>query len=218
MTDIWEKVYAEDKSFFGDEPSHFAHMCYDKFNESNDIESILELGCGQGRDTLFFAAKGFQIYGLDSSKIAIESVNTKAMESGLSSITLKHWDAKQELPFDNDYFDAVYSHMFFNMGFKYHDLQDLFKEVNRTLKNNGFHCFSVRSDNDKFYRKGKEIDSGVFEINGFHIRFFTKKEIQDLAREHNFVIDEIVEEYEEPVSLYLVTSRKISGLTFGFQK
>ena len=213
MTDIWDKVYVEDNSFFGDEPSHFAQMCYDKFIESNNIKRILELGCGQGRDALYFATKGFQIYALDSSKIGIESINSKAKESGLSSIKIKNWDAKQGLPFDNDYFEVVYSHMFFNMGFKYQDLQDLFKEVNRTLKNNGFHCFSVRSDSDKFYRKGKETDSGVFEINGFHIRFFTKKEIQDLAREHNFVIDEIVEEYEEPVSLYLVTSRKISDLT-----
>ncbi|MGA8844165.1 MAG: class I SAM-dependent methyltransferase [Nitrososphaeraceae archaeon] len=213
MTDIWDKVYAEDNSFFGDEPSHFAHMCYDKFYESNNIKRILELGCGQGRDALYFAAKGFQVYALDSSKIGIESINSKAKESGLSSISIKNWDAKQGLPFDNDYFDAVYSHMLFNMGFKYQDLQDLLKEVNRTLKNNGFHCFSIRSDNDKFYRKGKETDSGVFEINGFHIRFFTKKEIQDLEREHNFEIDEIVEEYEEPVSLYLVTSRKISDLT-----
>jgi SAM-dependent methyltransferase len=213
MTDIWEKVYSEKTSFFGDDPSHFARMCYAKLTQSNDIKIILELGCGQGRDTLFFAAKGFQIFALDSSQTGIESVNIKEKESGLSSITLKHWDAKEGLPFDNDYFDAVYSHMFFNMGFKYQDLQHLFKEVNRTLKNNGVHCFSVRSDNDKFYKKGKEIDSGVFEINGFHIRFFTKKEIHDLARENNFEINEIVEEYEEPVSLYLVISRKVSNLT-----
>jgi SAM-dependent methyltransferase len=213
MTDIWEKVYSENTSFFGDDPSHFARIFYDKFTQSSDIKIILELGCGQGRDTLFFAAKRFQVYALDSSKIGIESVNSKAKESGLSSITLKHWDAKQGLPFDNDFFDVVYSHMFFNMGFNYQDLQYLFKEVNRTLKVNGFHSFSVRSDNDKFYQKGKEIDSGVFEINGFQIRFFTKKEIEDLARENKFEISEILEEYEEPVSLYLVISRKISNLT-----
>ena len=41
------------------------------------LRIILELGCGQGRDTLFFAAKGFQVYALDSSKIGIESVNFK---------------------------------------------------------------------------------------------------------------------------------------------
>ena len=65
-------------------------MCYDKFIESNNIKSILELGCGQGRDALYFATKGFQIYALDSSKIGIESINSKAKESGLSSIKIKN--------------------------------------------------------------------------------------------------------------------------------
>jgi SAM-dependent methyltransferase len=33
--------------------------------EKNNLRKMLELGCGQGRDTLFFASKGIEITALD---------------------------------------------------------------------------------------------------------------------------------------------------------
>jgi hypothetical protein len=70
--------------------------------------------------------------------------------------------------------------------------------------------FSVRNHNDKSYGKGKEVDKGIYDINGFQIRFFTEKELQDLITEEGgFELLWIKEEYEEPVTLYLVSSRKV---------
>ena len=43
----------------------------------------------------------------------------------------------------------------------------------------------------------------------FQIRFFTETEIQDLTTEEGFKILRIKEEYEEPVTLYLVFSKKM---------
>ena len=68
--------------------------------------------------------------------------------------------------------------------------------------------FSVRNHNDKSYGKGREIDKGIYDIDGFQIRFFTEKELQDLAAQGGFESLWIKEEYEEPVTLYLVSSRK----------
>ena len=68
--------------------------------------------------------------------------------------------------------------------------------------------FSVRNHNDKSYGKGREIDKVIYDIDGFQIRFFTEKDIQDLAATEGFDILWIKEEYEEPVTLYLVSSRK----------
>ena len=67
--------------------------------------------------------------------------------------------------------------------------------------------FSVRSDKDVLYNKGKKIDSNIYEINGFQIRFFTKPQIKSVLSNH-FEIKNIEESYEEPVSLYLVFSTK----------
>jgi hypothetical protein len=60
------------------------------------------------------------------------------------------------------------------------------------------------------YGKGRKIDKEIYDINGFQIRFFMKEEIGELVRQGGFEILWIKEEYEEPVTLYLVSSRKTS--------
>ena len=44
------------------------------------------------------------------------------------------------------------------------------------LKNNGLLSFSVRNDHDIMYKKGSKIAENIYDINGFHIRFFTKED------------------------------------------
>ena len=205
MSKIWDKVYSNDSAFFGEEPSVFAQKCYSNFKRY-DVKRLLELGCGQGRDTIFFASNGFDVHAIDASKVAIENINQKIRQKNIS-LDLRHFKARQTLPYDSSYFDAVYSHMFYNMRFTDEELGFLFKESHRVLKNNGLLYFSVRSDKDVLYNKGKKIDNYVYEINGFQIRFFTTRQIQ-LFLENYFEIKNIEESYEEPVNLYFVFCRK----------
>ena len=48
--DHWNEVYSREPDFFGEGPSDCAGIALDLFRESQ-IESVLELGCGQGRDS-----------------------------------------------------------------------------------------------------------------------------------------------------------------------
>ncbi|CAN5438582.1 class I SAM-dependent methyltransferase [soil metagenome] len=201
MSRIWDKVYSNDSAFFGEEPSKFAQKCYTDFKKYH-VKRLLELGCGQGRDTIFFASKGLDIHALDSSIIAIENLHKNFREKNIS-IDLKHFDARQGIPFSNNFFDAIYAHMFFNMRLTDEELKFLFIESNRVLKNNGMLYFSVRSDKDAQYNKGKRINDNIYEINGFQIRFFAKSQIRSFLAD-NFEIKDILEDYEEPASLYLV--------------
>lgn len=205
MINIWDKIYSDASAFFGEDPSDFAQKCYSYFKKYG-VKRILELGCGQGRDTIFFASNGFDVHAIDASKVAIENINQKKGQKNIS-LDLRHFKARQALPYDNSYFDAVYSHMFYNMRFTDDELRSLFKESNRVLKNNGLLYFSVRSDKDVLYNKGKKIDNNIYEINGFQIRFFTKRQIQSFL-ENYFEIKNIEGSYEEPVNLYFVFCRK----------
>ncbi|HSB57302.1 MAG TPA: class I SAM-dependent methyltransferase [Nitrosopumilaceae archaeon] len=204
MDNFWDNVYEKDTSFFGDKPSKFARSCYNLMKK-NDVKKILEIGCGQGRDCLFFTSKGIEVAALDYSKVAIDGLLEHAKQKDLI-VYARVYDAKKPLPFDNCSFDAVYSHMFFSMRFSFNELKFIISEVKRVLKDNGFHFFSVRNHNDKFYAKGTKVDDEIYDINGFQIRFFTRKEIENLLV--GFKMLEIKEDYEEPVTLYLVTSRK----------
>ena len=201
MNNIWNKVYSNDSSFFGDEPSKFALMCYEAFVK-HKVKKILELGCGQGRDALFFASKGLEVYAIDSSAVAIENLRIKTKELNLD-INLKNINALEGLPFSNDYFDAVYSHMFYNISFNDSELKLLFSESKRVLKDNGLLSFSVRNDKDIMHKKGTKVTENIYDINGFQIRFFTKEDVKFFMND-NFKIKNIIEGYEEPASLYFV--------------
>ncbi len=193
MNNIWNKVYSEDTTFFGDGPSEFAKKCYEYFIQ-NRVKKILDLGCGQGRDAVFFSLNGLEIYAVDSSIVAIESIR-KFNEKNNQSINAKYMNAKQGLPFDNNYFDAIYSHMFYNMNFTNNELDFLFQESNRVLKTKGLLCFSVRSDKDELFRRGFKIDKDedIYEIHGFQIRFFSIEQIKSLVLSFQFKMDKIVQ-------------------------
>jgi SAM-dependent methyltransferase len=206
MSEVWNKVYKSDSTFFGEQPSNFALLCFNHM-KANNVKKVLELGAGHGRDTIFFASNGIEVKALDYSVIAVEILERMAKEKRLP-IKSQIFDVKANpLPFQNGYFDAIYSHMLLNMRFSLEELHFIFSEIRRVLKPKGLNFFSVRNYNDKSYGKGIEVDKGTYDINGFEIRFFTEKEIQDLATE-GFEILWIKEEYEQPVTLYLVSSRK----------
>jgi len=205
LSNIWDKVYSDDTAFFGEEPSVFAQMCYIDFKK-HGVNKILELGCGQGRDTIFFASKGFEVLAIDASKVAIENLNQKIKQKNIA-LDIRQFEARQTLPFSSGYFDAIFSHMFYNMRFTDEELRFLFNESSRVLKNHGLLYFSVRNDKDAMYQKGKKIDDNVYEINGFQIRFFTMQQIQSFM-ENSFEIKKFEEGYEEPVNLYFVFCRK----------
>ena len=84
MSEIWNKVYSSDASFFGDGPSNFGLDCYEEFKR-NRVKRILELGCGQGRDAIFFASKGIDVVAIDLSQIAVDALSkmTKSWKSSL---------------------------------------------------------------------------------------------------------------------------------------
>ncbi len=210
MSSFWDRIYQTDNSFFGQEPSNFALFCYnDYMKEKNHVKKIVELGCGQGRDTLFFASKRIDVTALDFSSIAIKGLVKHAKEMKLlDKIHASIFDPRNKrIPFSKDEFDAVYSHMFFNMRFTCEQLKFMFQEIRRILKNDGFNFFSVRNHDDKSYGQGKQIDNEIYDINGFQIRFYTKQHVKTLVKE-GFEILDIKEIYEEPVTLYLVSTRK----------
>jgi SAM-dependent methyltransferase len=210
MSEVWNKVYKSDSTFFGEQPSNFALLCFNHMKANNVTKKVLELGAGHGRDTIFFASNEIEVVeAIDYSVVAFEILDKIAKEKRLPIKPLL-FDVRNPLPFPEEYFDAVYSHMLLNMHFSLNELHFIFSEIRRVLKPKGLNFFSVRNHNDKSYGKGIEIDKeGIYDINDFEIRFFTEKEIQYLAVQGGFELLWIKEEYEEPVTLYLVSGRKV---------
>jgi 2-polyprenyl-3-methyl-5-hydroxy-6-metoxy-1,4-benzoquinol methylase len=92
MEAMWNDRYRESESVFGREPNQFL------VEAASDLEpgTALDLGCGQGRNALWLAERGFTVTGLDLSPVAIEHARAHAAELGIGatfeSVDLLTWD------------------------------------------------------------------------------------------------------------------------------
>ena len=107
-------------------------------------DKILDIGCGKGFLLFDFTkvVPGIEIYGLDISEYAIK--NSKEEVSG--RITLGN---ATDLPFEDNYFDFVYSlNTFHNL--ECYDLHEALKEMQRVGRENKYICVeSYRNEMEK---------------------------------------------------------------------
>jgi SAM-dependent methyltransferase len=85
---------------------------------------------------------------------------------------LKAHDVRQPPPWPDGSFDAVYSHMLFNMALSTPGLDALVGEVRRVLRPEGLHVYTVRHVGDAHFGAGIAHGDGMFENGGFIVHFF----------------------------------------------
>ena len=129
LSEVWNKIYKSDSTFFGEQPSNFALLCFNHM-KTNNAKRILELGAGHGRDTIFFASNGIDVEALDYSVIAVDILDKIRKEKSLP-IKPGIFDAKSPFAIQDSFFDAVYSHMLLNMRFSLKQLHFIFSEIKR---------------------------------------------------------------------------------------
>jgi len=187
------------------EPAHYATELFTKENK----KKILELGAGQGRDTLFFAQNGFYVYAVDYSENGLREIRRKAQAWGVrESIEVIRHDVRNPLPFDDETFDACYSHMLYCMALTTTELESLSAEIGRVLKTGGLNIYTVRHTNDPDYRTGIHRGEEMYEVSGFTVHFFSREKIEYLAKGYEIVSVDEFEEGRLPRKLFCVTLRK----------
>ena len=178
----WENMLSNKPDMFGTEPSDPARKAAELFKKEGRVK-ILELGGGQGRDTIFFAQNGFQVTVLDYCESGIEAITQKSKGLGVSkSITAACHDARKPLPFDDETFDACYSHMLYCMALTTAELEFLSDEIRRVLKPNGLNIYTVRNTKDPHFQTGIHQGEEIYEIGGFVIHFFSKEKVETLSK------------------------------------
>lgn len=204
----WEKTYASNPQLFGPEPSEPARYAAELFR-ANGKSSLLELGAGQGRDTLFFAREGFSVHALDYSDTGLAAIREKASAQGLTQrIATRLHDVRQLLPFPDASLDACHAHMLFCMALTSAELVFLSGEIRRVLEPGGLCVYTVRNTADPHYQKGIHRSEDMYEMNGFIVHFFSREKVRSLAQDYE-VVD--IAEFEEgalPRKLFRVTLRK----------
>ena len=178
----WDKTYQSTADFFGHEPSEFGMGAMRTFL-ANGANKILELGCGQGRDTLHFLKHGLEVIAYDYSETCLNQLMDKAKKLGLDkNLTVEHHDLRKGIPLADETIDACFSHMFFTMHLNENELALIFKECHRILKHGGMNIYSVRNVHDPHFKKGVHRGEDMWENQmGFVVHFFSMDKIQRLA-------------------------------------
>lgn len=204
----WENTFTKKSDMFGTEPSIPAQKAAKIFKKEGKKE-LLELGGGQGRDTIFFAQNGFQVTVLDYCETGVETIKQKAQKMGLSkSITAICHDVREPLPFDNESFDCCYSHMLYCMALTTSELEFLSDEIRRVLKLEGLNVYTVRNTNDPDYGTGIHRGEDIYEVGEFVIHFFDKEKVKHLAKGFEIINIDEFEEGGLPRKLFRVTLKK----------
>jgi len=164
---LWNTLHQKNKAELN-EPTDFAKEVQRMFSSK---VKILELGCGSGSDSYFFALQGNSVIATDFSEIAIKKNKSKHT---MSQLEFQVMDISKKMQFSDKKFDLVYSRLSLHY-FTDKVTKSIFKEIHRVLKPSGYLCFVCKSTKDPLYGKGEKIEKDLFENEG-HIRHYFSDE------------------------------------------
>lgn len=197
MSEFWKELsnrYA--KEDWAKVPSIFATQVYDYIPD--DCE-MLELGCGQGQDGLWFAAgkKRIGVLATDVEQAALENAKKRRHELNVESIEFEQLDLAKPFRYEDDTFEVVYSHLALHY-FDTKTTEQIFSEIYRVLKPDGILAFLVNSVNDPEYNTGTKIEDDYFETEGTKKRYFSIKTAKEFAKNFDMILcDEQGETYKD---------------------
>ncbi len=206
--DHWSRTYATRSDFLGADPSVVGQAALARF-QALGVRDLLELGPGQGRDTIALAAAGLDVVALDFAESGLHEIVNRAAQAGVvGSVRTVIGDVRDPLPFADATFDACYAHMLLCMALTTDEIVRLTGEIHRVLRMGGLLVYSVRTKADAHYGAGLDHGDDRWEMGGFVVHFFDRVFVERLADRWELL--EIADDEEGilPRRLFAVTMRR----------
>ena len=141
---------------------------------------VLDIGCGEGRHTIFFAENGYNAYGFDMELLAIRQAKKITKVKGIKNNTHFFIGDILSLPFSYNIFDIAIDY-----GCLHHikkcDWKTYIENIRMVLKEDAFFVLSVFSTKFKHYEEEKRKRKWLIHNNHYD-HFFTKKDIRQLFK------------------------------------
>jgi len=178
----WNQYYTKHNKL--GKPTSFSKSIINKIPPHSNI---MELGCGNGRDSYYFASKGHTVIGCDQSEMIINSLPNL----GNNSPTFLVEDIKKLSKKFNHFFDVIYAR------FVLHALNDkeaiaAVKWAYENLHKNGLFFSESRSIKDPIFGDGEKVKNRIYKTDHKR-RFIKKNEIIQVLMAAGFVIDDVIE-------------------------
>ncbi len=181
---VWDSIYQNQEwgKYPGESLIRFIAKHF--YNNNRSQTRLLEVGCGPAANVWYMSREGFDVFGIDGSKIAIEKGKKRLAEENLSA-TLIVGDIIN-LPFEDNLFDGVIDvECLYCMSTA--NTEKILNHIKRVLKPGGI--FYSRTFSDNFFigsnpnQLSKFEYKNVFEgpqANHGFIRLIDKNEIMRL--------------------------------------
>ena len=103
----YDQKYASREYYWGKKPSAICDKIIEIIRPSSDFRpKLLDLGCGEGRNAVYFAKHGFEVVGLDLSLVGLEKTKRYAKEVGTHVETIHADIVSYQLA---DTYDIIFS-------------------------------------------------------------------------------------------------------------
>ena len=172
----WDQFYSSEEVTF--KASDFAIYCQEKIDET--FGTLIDVGCGNGRDTIFFCKNNIDCIGVDQSNEAIELNRSKYKDIRFVRDNFTSMDYSN---LTNNHI-SIYSRFTLH-ALNYLEEKSFFKSIlkNKKLK---YLMIETRSINDALYGEGEKV--GEHEFITSHYRRFIDPEIIKKTISVNFKI------------------------------
>ena len=183
--EYWEKYYNKNDTPF--EPSLFAKWCVNDMLKEGD--SVIELGCGNGRDAIYFAENGINVIAIDQ---CVEEINF------LNSHYGKNIDSGQKLSFLADDFSNLGDMGKFNAVYSRFTLHAISEEgqdralawASESLIGGGLLLVEARGLKNEYFGLGTAVDgeTNAFIYEDHYRRFLDLQKLVDRVEALGFDI------------------------------
>ncbi|NND31206.1 MAG: class I SAM-dependent methyltransferase [Saprospiraceae bacterium] len=164
--------------------------------------SILDAGCGQGRNLSWFISQRINIYGIDQDSEAIEEIKRQYPEArdNFSHGTLS------QIPFADHFFHHIISSAVLHFASDRKHFERLFSEHIRVLAPGGTLFIRMTSNIGLSSDRVTAINDGVFKIPDGSVRFLiTRKMIDTLLQQYDLSLMEPVKTTNVQDQRYMTT-------------
>lgn len=143
---FWKEYYKKNPNPV--EASTFARFCIGFLSEG---KSLIELGCGNGRDSIYFANHNLNVTAIDQIDEEIDYLNQKYGSDNIQFVARDFTNLKKDIKYD-----YIYSR------FTLHSITEdrekkVFEWIESQLNDNGLFLLEVRSINDPMFKQGEQI-------------------------------------------------------------
>lgn len=197
---IWEDLRAEGKhltKYPYDGVVSFVFRHIPKGVSKNEV-NVLDVGCGIGNHLWFLAREGFNAYGIDGSKSAVEIAKGILKENGLTA-DVRVGDFTEPLPYPNDFFHLVFDRCSIS-SISYSSAKGLIEEIWRVMKPSSYFLFTPYSKvHSSYILSRSELNDGFVEVKDGslagtgYVQFYGDVDILNLFSEDKWDIISMVE-------------------------